>query len=178
MTLNNVRKIKEIPFPFAFAQMQVALLMFHLCVTGIMSVYFAARYWAVTVSFLISFSVWLPHFVALELEMPFGEDDSDLPVAKYVNDFNLSLANLIDVHRGRNNVFAGSCCVGWAAVKLLCECCVVRSAVGSYVEWDTGRVYVARQTGSSQQLCEDSLTLIIVRQLLLLIIVRQPSTVQ
>ena len=29
-----------------------------------------------------------------------GEDDSDLPVSQYVKDFNLSLANLIDVHRG------------------------------------------------------------------------------
>ena len=71
--LNNVRKIKEIPFPFAFAQMQVVLLVCHLAVTATMSVFFVSQVWAVIVSFLITFSVWLPHFVALELEMPFGK---------------------------------------------------------------------------------------------------------
>ena len=65
-----------------------------------MACFFANPFWAIVLSFLITFSVWFPHFVSLELEMPFGEDDSDLPITQYLNDFNLSLANLIDVHRG------------------------------------------------------------------------------
>ena len=48
--LNNVRKIKEIPFPFAFAQMQVVLLVCHLAVTATMSVFFVSQVWAVIVS--------------------------------------------------------------------------------------------------------------------------------
>merc|ERR1711865_503002 len=55
VNLNNARKITDFPIPFPLAQM---------------------------VTFMLVFAFWSINYIAVELEMPFGDDTNDLPLSE------------------------------------------------------------------------------------------------
>merc|ERR1719247_1110255 len=51
--------------------------------------------WAAFLSFLVVFSFWSINYIAIELEMPFGDDPNDLPLHEMQTDLNKSLMSLM-----------------------------------------------------------------------------------
>lgn len=85
----DANKISNTPFPFAFAQMVWIMLVFFsllpvplICAAG-MEAPKAAIY-----TFLIVFVFWSLHHIAVEIEMPFGDDYNDLPLSSINRRFN------------------------------------------------------------------------------------------
>merc|ERR1719375_1474329 len=52
--------------------------------------------WAALVSFISSFAFWAVNLIAAEIEMPFGDDPNDSPVAAFAQSFTTSLKMLMD----------------------------------------------------------------------------------
>merc|ERR1719424_1455202 len=52
--------------------------------------------WAGILSFLIIMAYWSINYIALELEMPFGDDYNDLPCQDLQKDMNVTLIELMD----------------------------------------------------------------------------------
>jgi len=93
----DANKISTVPFPFEFAQMVWIMLVFCslvpvplLCAIG-MGAAKAACY-----TFGIVFVFWSVHFIAVEIELPFGDDPNDLPLDKVNHRFNKVLQRLLD----------------------------------------------------------------------------------
>lgn len=93
----DARKISSTPFPFALAQLVWLMLVFLsvltvpvLCAVG-MDAQRAPLY-----TFLIVSGVWSLHFVAEEIEMPFGDRVSNLRVDSISHRFNKVLERLLD----------------------------------------------------------------------------------
>jgi len=94
--VQNAMKIKEFPFPFPYAQMITAFLLFITIINPMIAAMFVqSGYVACTISLVIPFALWSLNFVAAELESPFGEDPNDLPVANLQERFNESLRLLL-----------------------------------------------------------------------------------
>mmetsp|Transcript_76241 Transcript_76241/g.210396 ORF Transcript_76241/g.210396 Transcript_76241/m.210396 type:complete len:535 (-) Transcript_76241:216-1820(-) len=97
VNLNNARKIKDIPFPFPYAQMITCMLLVHWMVTPLMaSQVIESRIWAGVMCFFVTFSFWCLIYIALEIDQPFGEDANDLPIRDMQRDFNQSLLRLLE----------------------------------------------------------------------------------
>eukprot|EP00928_Gymnodinium_smaydae_P096599 TRINITY_DN8569_c0_g1_i1.p1 TRINITY_DN8569_c0_g1~~TRINITY_DN8569_c0_g1_i1.p1 ORF type:complete len:496 (-),score=51.52 TRINITY_DN8569_c0_g1_i1:198-1685(-) len=97
VNLQNVRKIKDIPFPFPYAQIISCMLMVHWLITPIFaSQAVPSPYWAGAVSFFVICVYWAPFYIALEIDQPFGSDSNDLPIREMQEDFNKSLLQLLD----------------------------------------------------------------------------------
>lgn len=97
VNLNNARKIKEIPFPFPYAQMITCMMIVHWVATPLIACQvIESAYAAGVVCFFVTLSFWCLIYIALELDQPFGDDDNDLPVREIQRDFNQSLLNLLD----------------------------------------------------------------------------------
>mmetsp|Transcript_112983 Transcript_112983/g.243392 ORF Transcript_112983/g.243392 Transcript_112983/m.243392 type:complete len:485 (-) Transcript_112983:46-1500(-) len=96
VNLNNVRKIKEIPFPFPYAQASTVMLLVHWIITPIFASQYIASWWsAAIVSLVVSCAFWAISYIAQEIEQPFGEDPNDLPMAEMQSDMNRSLRVLL-----------------------------------------------------------------------------------
>jgi len=96
VNLNNARKIKEIPFPFPYAQVSTAMLLVHLVMTPIFaSQFLKSTTFAVLITLVTTASFWALNYIAQELEQPFGEDKNDLPMAEMQNEMNRSLSILL-----------------------------------------------------------------------------------
>eukprot|EP00929_Paragymnodinium_shiwhaense_P117851 TRINITY_DN8922_c0_g1_i1.p1 TRINITY_DN8922_c0_g1~~TRINITY_DN8922_c0_g1_i1.p1 ORF type:complete len:616 (-),score=98.25 TRINITY_DN8922_c0_g1_i1:454-2301(-) len=96
VNLNNARKITEFPIPFPLAQMITVMLLFHAMVTPVMcAATVSTMYWAAIITFVVTFSYWSINYIAVELEMPFGDDDNDLPLREMQEDMNRSLSMLM-----------------------------------------------------------------------------------
>ncbi|CAE8714198.1 unnamed protein product, partial [Polarella glacialis] len=67
ISLNNARKIKDVQFPFPYAQMISCMLFVH----------------------------WSLFYIALEIDQPFGEDANDLPIHEMQQEWNNSLLTLL-----------------------------------------------------------------------------------
>lgn len=97
VNLNNARKITDFPIPFHLAQMITIMLMGHTIFTAfICAVSVDTEAWAGIISFLVVFSYWAVYYMALEMEMPFGDDLNDLPLHEMQRDMNKSLMALLD----------------------------------------------------------------------------------
>lgn len=91
------KKITIIPFPFPYSQMMQFLLMFQALVVPALSGYSMFNHWGAALqTFTIIFLTWCIHFIAMEIEMPFGDDDNDLPLSELITNMNDSLTNLMD----------------------------------------------------------------------------------
>lgn len=92
----DANKVTAVPFPFAFAQMVWLMLVFFsvLIVPGIcaacLAVHKAAFY-----TFVILFPYWSIHYIAVEIEMPFGQDPNDLPLDVMTRRYNSTLTVLL-----------------------------------------------------------------------------------
>jgi len=97
VNLNNARKIKDIPFPFPYAQMMTVMLIVHWMVTPLIaSQVMESRMFAGVMCFFVTFAFWCLIYIALEIDQPFGEDDNDLPLREMQRDFNNSLLRLME----------------------------------------------------------------------------------
>lgn len=97
VSLNNVRKIKDIPFPFPYAQVINFMLLIHGAITPLLAAHVVKTpWWAAVVCFNVQCAFWSVVYIALEIEQPFGSDANDFPVADMQIDFNMSLMRLLE----------------------------------------------------------------------------------
>jgi predicted membrane chloride channel (bestrophin family) len=96
VNLLSAKKIKDTKFPFPYAQIVLALLVLLAIFTPLaMSVMLPHYVWSLLGTFFPVFGAACLHFIAQELEMPYGEDDNDLPIAHFQEEMNSSLMMLI-----------------------------------------------------------------------------------
>eukprot|EP00929_Paragymnodinium_shiwhaense_P113311 TRINITY_DN8158_c0_g1_i1.p1 TRINITY_DN8158_c0_g1~~TRINITY_DN8158_c0_g1_i1.p1 ORF type:complete len:561 (+),score=79.44 TRINITY_DN8158_c0_g1_i1:106-1788(+) len=91
------KKISDFPFPFPYAQIISCFLLMH----WFLSPFFGALLinnvpLAGIVTFATVFAVWSINYIAAEIEMPFGDDANDLPIADMQENFNRSLRIIMD----------------------------------------------------------------------------------
>merc|ERR1711957_656215 len=92
VNLNNVRKIKEIPFPFPYAQMIQVMLLVHWIVTPCIAAHLVNSAWAAAAcAFFVTCAFWSLIYVAREIDHPFGEDANDFNMAEMQQIMNSSL---------------------------------------------------------------------------------------
>lgn len=96
VNLHNAKKITDTQFPFPYAQLMMTLLLLHAVLTPmVFSGLIVNPWWAAVVTLVPIFGMFSINFVATELEMPFGDDDNDLPLQTFQADMNTSLVMLI-----------------------------------------------------------------------------------
>lgn len=96
VNLLNAVKIKDTNFPFPWAQMIMILLVVHSVFTPCVVTSFMTSYqWAIPVTFVPVFGMFALNQVAAQLEMPFGQDDNDLPLEHFQKEMNQSLLQLM-----------------------------------------------------------------------------------
>lgn len=97
VNMNQARAISDVPFPFPYAQMTTVLLLVNTFVSPvILSLGGLTTGWAVFCSFINALVLWGINYIAIELEMPFGDDLNDLQIGELLPDINRSLMNLIE----------------------------------------------------------------------------------
>lgn len=95
--LNNARKIHDFPIPFPLAQVITIMLLVHWFVTAmVVAIEVKNPITAGIFSFVVIMSYWSINYIAVELEMPFGDDPNDLPLHEMQIDLNSSLCALIN----------------------------------------------------------------------------------
>jgi len=98
VNLNNARKIKDFPIPFPLAQMNMVMLCFHAVFTPLIcAATVQQNAWACLLAFVLTFSFWTILYIALELEMPYGDDQNDLPLRNMAQDMNRSLLKMMEL---------------------------------------------------------------------------------
>eukprot|EP00928_Gymnodinium_smaydae_P087800 TRINITY_DN71_c0_g3_i1.p1 TRINITY_DN71_c0_g3~~TRINITY_DN71_c0_g3_i1.p1 ORF type:complete len:553 (-),score=28.00 TRINITY_DN71_c0_g3_i1:180-1796(-) len=96
VNLNQIRQLKEIPFPFPYSQTLTYLLVIHWIATPVLaSQFMSSATCAAIVSFVVISAYWSPLYIALEIDQPFGADANDLPVKMLQADMNDSLLQLL-----------------------------------------------------------------------------------
>jgi len=96
VNLNNVRKIKDVPFPFPYAQMITGMLLIHWFVTPVIaSQVIVSVGWSALAVFCAVASFWSLYFIAQEIDQPFGDDPNDLRIEAMQKEFNASLIFLL-----------------------------------------------------------------------------------
>jgi len=96
VNLNNARKITDFPIPFPLAQMVTFMLLLHWVMTTVLcAASIDTAHWAGVLSFIVVFAFWSINYIAVELEMPFGDDTNDLPLSEMQKDLNNSLIGLL-----------------------------------------------------------------------------------
>lgn len=92
VNLLNAKKITDTQFPFPWAQLITLMLTFHCMSTPLVVVAKCTQYaWALLLTFVPVFGMIALNLVAAELEMPFGLDANDLPLAHFQLDMNRAL---------------------------------------------------------------------------------------
>mmetsp|Transcript_26940 Transcript_26940/g.48693 ORF Transcript_26940/g.48693 Transcript_26940/m.48693 type:complete len:465 (-) Transcript_26940:87-1481(-) len=96
VNLMNCKKIRETSFPFSFVQL-IAVLCTALALFTpvVMSNVLEDRFWGFIFTFIPVYSLVALNYAAVELEMPFGEDSTDLPLARFQAEMNSSMLMLI-----------------------------------------------------------------------------------
>lgn len=96
VNLSNARKIREIPFPFPYAQIMTCMLLIHWVVTPLLASYFITEtHWVAIACFCVTASLWSLLYIAMELDQPFGNDPNDLPLELMQREFNEGLQVLL-----------------------------------------------------------------------------------
>lgn len=96
VALTNVRKITDIPFPFPYAQLvSVMLIVSSFLTPFITGLFMSSASWAGLLTFISQFAFWSINYIAAEIEMPFGDDDNDLPIDELQREMNDCLTNLL-----------------------------------------------------------------------------------
>eukprot|EP00930_Biecheleria_cincta_P089386 TRINITY_DN78683_c0_g1_i1.p1 TRINITY_DN78683_c0_g1~~TRINITY_DN78683_c0_g1_i1.p1 ORF type:complete len:223 (+),score=35.85 TRINITY_DN78683_c0_g1_i1:47-670(+) len=90
--LSKVRNIKEVQFPFPYAQMIAAMLAMHWLVTP----FLATQMVQSLICFFLTGSLWSLVYIAREIDQPFGDDANDLRVKEIMIEFNTTLLGLLD----------------------------------------------------------------------------------
>mmetsp|Transcript_82243 Transcript_82243/g.129476 ORF Transcript_82243/g.129476 Transcript_82243/m.129476 type:complete len:656 (+) Transcript_82243:82-2049(+) len=96
VNLLNAKKIKDTMFPFPYAQIIFILLVVHTFFTPLMMTQVVKnKVWSALLSFFPIFGMYCINFIAVELEMPFGSDENDLPLRNFQTEMNATLLMLI-----------------------------------------------------------------------------------
>mmetsp|Transcript_26571 Transcript_26571/g.48073 ORF Transcript_26571/g.48073 Transcript_26571/m.48073 type:complete len:399 (-) Transcript_26571:254-1450(-) len=96
VTLSNLRKIRDIPFPFPYAQTLVLTLLVHWVIGPIVAAFtISEAWWASVTCGLVQGGLWAVVLIAQEIDQPFGDDPNDLPLLEMQKDFNASLLGLL-----------------------------------------------------------------------------------
>jgi len=105
--LNNVRKVRDIPVPFPYAQMTTIFLFLH-CIATILGSAVIVDYWpfAAIITFISVTAYVGTYYIALEIEQPFGDGGNSLPVDMFMKDMNRSLRTLLMPHAQQPPYFA------------------------------------------------------------------------
>lgn len=95
--MDNALKIARTQFPFPYAQMTIVLLLLHSMFTPVVVCVYTGH-WVVAglFTFAATFVLWCIHFIAIEIEEPFGDDVNDLPLFEIQEDTNKSLIMLLE----------------------------------------------------------------------------------
>jgi len=97
VNLQNAKKIKEFPFPFPYAQMITFMLTIHWIITPVANCLMVEnKAWAAVLTFVSIFVFWSINYIAIQIELPFGDDVNDLPMADMQRDMNRSLWVLLE----------------------------------------------------------------------------------
>jgi predicted membrane chloride channel (bestrophin family) len=98
VTLTNARKVTDIPFPFPYAQVQTIMLLIFWVGFPYASatVMLSSPYLASFATFLTMLVLFCTHYMALEIESPFGFKINNLPLKELMADYNNSLITLLD----------------------------------------------------------------------------------
>jgi hypothetical protein len=98
VTLTNARKVTDIPFPFPYAQVQTIMLLIFWVGFPYASatVMLSSPNLACFATFLTMLVLFCTHYMALEVESPFGFKINDLPLKELMADYNNSLITLLD----------------------------------------------------------------------------------
>merc|ERR1719507_1940299 len=81
VNLQNARKIADFPYPFPFAQAVMVMMILHwACCPILASIMLNSKLWSALTCFCLTWFLWCIHFIALDLENPFGLKDNDLPM--------------------------------------------------------------------------------------------------
>lgn len=138
--VNDVRKIRMVPFPFPYSQYLSLMLICHWVLTPVMASQLVVKpYWAGVIVFVVSTSFWTLFYIAQEIDQPFGEDANDLPVREMQKAFNEKLEYFTDplsytlpafnprnMHHAKTQVLDSSFRLN-------------RGSVGSFTHTDSGR---------------------------------------
>lgn len=94
--LQKVRNIKEVPFPFPYAQMLNFMLILHWLVSPVLVTQMVSSWWwAGLLCFVLTGSLWSLIHIAIEIDQPFGDDANDLPVKRMMVEFNEALLEMM-----------------------------------------------------------------------------------
>lgn len=96
MQLAEAKKISEIPFPFPYTQMVTLMLIVSSFATPtVVGLMIESPRWCASLTFLGILGFWAINYIAAEIEMPFGDDRNDLPMAEMQIEFNRTLRVLL-----------------------------------------------------------------------------------
>jgi predicted membrane chloride channel (bestrophin family) len=94
---HNAIMIKVTPFPFPFVQLiSLALFLYMLTMPLCVDFYVDHIAWASIILIVAEFGIFGLSEVAIDIEQPFGDDDTDLPLIDYHVCFDLNLRALVD----------------------------------------------------------------------------------
>eukprot|EP00927_Polykrikos_kofoidii_P083347 TRINITY_DN8504_c0_g2_i1.p1 TRINITY_DN8504_c0_g2~~TRINITY_DN8504_c0_g2_i1.p1 ORF type:complete len:572 (+),score=90.86 TRINITY_DN8504_c0_g2_i1:62-1717(+) len=97
--VNNATKLSDILFPFPYAQMVTVMLLITTCLTPVVAgTLMESVFWAAGLTFVTVFAFWSINYIAAEIELPFGDDPNDLPIAEYQRTMNRFLQILMENH--------------------------------------------------------------------------------
>uniref|UniRef100_A0A7S1B0M6 Bestrophin homolog n=1 Tax=Noctiluca scintillans TaxID=2966 RepID=A0A7S1B0M6_NOCSC len=89
-------KLADVPFPYPYAASMEILLIVHTLTTPLLVINWTQHVVTATISvFILTFSLWVVHLIAPELENPFGHDTNDLDMQKMQEKLNLSLLTIV-----------------------------------------------------------------------------------
>ena len=92
VNMTNLKKIRDVPFPFPYAQFLSWLLVIHWTLTPLVASQTVLKpWWAGIFVFVVETSYWTLFYIAQEIDQPFGEDANDLPVREMQRKFNAKL---------------------------------------------------------------------------------------
>mmetsp|Transcript_55278 Transcript_55278/g.152204 ORF Transcript_55278/g.152204 Transcript_55278/m.152204 type:complete len:399 (-) Transcript_55278:218-1414(-) len=98
VNIQDAEKLTTVKFPFPFAQTLSFMLVLTSVVTPIVSgILIEQLHWAVLFTFLSVFSLFSINNIAMEIELPFGDDANDLPLHELQRYLN-KLLNMLLLH--------------------------------------------------------------------------------
>ncbi|CAE7861280.1 unnamed protein product [Symbiodinium sp. KB8] len=90
--VTDLRKIRDVPFPFPYSQYLCCMLIAHWILAPVVASQTVLKpWWAGIMVLVVSTSYWTLFYIAQEIDQPFGEDANDLPVREMQHKFNAKL---------------------------------------------------------------------------------------
>jgi len=89
LAYNNATKMKEIPVPFAYVQLNaISLNLFNLILAPIAIATYTSELWlSLLMTTVTAMSFYSAFIIANEMEDPFGSDENDVPMLEYHEEF-------------------------------------------------------------------------------------------